>query len=159
MSVIFFYMGVPGSGKSTRAQRLLTTFQAVAPVRYINPDKIREHVTGDASDLSKDKTVWDIVYQTFAHALRTDRPIIYDATGANGPLRRKMLKYIRSLQSDACIAGFLLEVPLSTAKARNRNRDRQVPDHVIERMWASLMIDDPPLKAEGFTTITRLDID
>ena len=47
---------------------------------------------------------------------------------------------------------WLLETPLETCKQNNQNRQRQVPESVIEQM-AKAIANSPPTLSEGFIKI------
>lgn len=143
MSLIVFLGGVPGSGKSTYAKKFLFP--------KVSADDNRLRLTGDVSNFSREREVWDLVHQQVAYYIRTGKPFVYDATNAHGPLRRKMLNYMRSL-GDVYLYGIFLDVSLARARRQNGQRIRQVPDSVLERMHRQFFA-DPPTIEEGYDTL------
>lgn len=142
-------VGVPGSGKSTLTKKCVDNLK-LRHGDVINPDSIRERITGAADIFTHEAQVWALVHQRVAHAARTNRPCVLDATGANVALRRKMISYMHSL--GAKVHAIWVQVSLETALTRNAMRDRVVPTHVIEKMWNSLA-ESPPTRFDGFDVV------
>lgn len=151
-NTVYMSIGAPGSGKST--WWLLGQKEGIIPhenVIRINMDDIREQITGDAGDQSQNNLVYKIAMSNLKSALSQQIPVIYwDATSVKRRDRRKMTKLIKQANYD--VIGIWFDLPKETLKERNANRDRQVDESVIDRMWKQLN-DNPPSLEEGFDQI------
>ena len=142
--------GVPGSGKSTFIRKFVDDHPDYG-WQIIHPDAIREELTGDVNDQSRNKEVWALAYQRLREASAQGLPVIFDATLASPYIRREVAgsvppEYHRVLVS--------LDTPLEESLSRNKQRKRVVPEHVIRRMYTSLK-ENPPDRSEGWTRIIR----
>jgi predicted kinase len=154
MNVVYFMIGIPGSGKSTFARQLQKDHDVKL---YVCPDDIRERLTGSPENFTREGQVWDLVKMQLAYAARTKNAIILDATGANYKLRRQMVRWLNSLGSR--VYGFYVKVSLGDAILRNARRGhlggRYVPEHVIVKMYESLT-NYPPTRFDGFYDVTEI---
>ena len=87
--------------------------------------------------------------------LDLNRPVTYiDATNL---VREQRRDFIEVAQRRNCsIEALFFDVPLEVCLERNRNRLRQVPEDVMQKMAANL---EPPTLEEGFTRIVRVGKD
>lgn len=143
-------VGVPGSGKST-AMAALT--ESLSMVR-VCPDDIRERLTGDASDQTKNREVWQMTHQEVGEGLESGLSVIVDATHVNREQRIEAVEMYKGFGATAAIA-VVFDIDVSTAKRRNANRQRVVPEHVIDRMHKSFMR-NPVTCSEGFDKVLRV---
>lgn len=146
-------IGPPGSGKSTFAAQLakLGNYQIVAT------DAIRQQLYGDEIIQGKWSEVEARVIGEIESAIASSCAIVYDATNAKRPYRMALLTQLKNLSENVQWIGWHLQTSLTTCKAWNQNRLRQVPETVIEEMFYALQ-KFPPVVAEGFTTINSIDI-
>lgn len=124
-------MGVPGSGKSTYAQG--NTFKGYS---RIERDEIRQELLGNAQDFSREEEVTIQADKKIERAARTGKNIVISDTNLNKDFRNLLIAKLQTL-------GFQVEIQvmntsLAVCKDRNKNRDRNVPNEVIEKMHASL---------------------
>lgn len=140
-------VGVPGSGKSTA---MIALAESLSIVR-VCPDDIRERLTGDASDQTKNKEVWQTTHQEVGESLESGLAVIVDATHVNREQRIEAVEMYKGFGATAAIA-VVFDIDASTAKRRNANRDRVVPEHVIDRMHKSF-IRHPVTCSEGFDKV------
>lgn len=137
-------VGLPGSGKSTWLARL--------GVNAISSDEIRRLISDDPTNQSIHRMVFRTVRFLVRKRLEGGRPVTYvDATSLTRWERRP---YIRLGQLHDCdVEAVFFDVPLEVCMARNRFRDRMVPDEAIRAMARKLV---PPSLEEGFAAVTRV---
>ncbi len=143
-------IGIPGSGKSTYIRQEL----AIVPNQQIVcPDDIRLELTGDARDQSLNTEVWAIAYEKAKEALLAGKVLIFDATNTKKVDRLALLTHIRSVtETEIFVKGIWLRTPLDICKKRNANRQRNVPETALERMYYQLEA-EPPRQDEGFSQV------
>jgi predicted kinase len=154
--IAHFLIGIPGSGKSTFAKLL----SQLGNYQIISTDDIRTELYGDASIQGDWKQIKIEAIQRIYTSLQTGKSIIYDATNFKRGLRLEFLQKVKQklgkTHSPVWI-GWYLNTPLETSIAWNQNRDRQVPESVIHRMYEILQ-NFPPVTAEGLTLINTVDV-
>lgn len=146
---LILLIGLPGSGKSSLAQQML----AEDPLRQlISTDAIRSQLFGDEAIQGPWLLVWREVQRQFQQAVvqisRAAASVaIYDATNAQRRHRREVIALARAT-GFTHITGLWLDTPVWLCLARNRRRERIVPEDVIFRMHRQLR-DAPPTLSEG----------
>jgi predicted kinase len=143
-----FLIGVPGSGKSTFARQL----GRVTGGAIVSTDRIRAQLFGDEAIQGDWRAIEAEAIAQIRATVRDRRPVIYDATNAKRCWRIEMLHKLADL--DVLWMAWYLTPPLSRCQQFNRQRDRQVPDAVIEAFYRSLRR-FPPTDAEGFARVCR----
>ncbi|HOX40015.1 MAG TPA: AAA family ATPase [Candidatus Brocadiia bacterium] len=123
-------IGLPGSGKSTWASRNAGDAEVVCT------DDIRESLTGDPADQTRNVIVFRKAMRHIRAALKEGRDIILDATNCNDKAREMPVRIARHLK--ALIAARFFDVSLSLALERNAARSRLVPEDVILRFCRRL---------------------
>lgn len=140
-------MGLPGSGKTTYAQ------QQRWPL--LSSDEIRRMLMDDARDQTVNRQVFLELRRWLRLRLETGRPVTcIDATSLTAQERRPYLKTAQMYGAE--IEAVVLATPLDVCKQRNRNRERVVPDDVLDRMAGRLKI---PTLEEGFSKVTTVSPD
>lgn len=141
MRRIVLMVGLPGSGKSTWLAQ-----QGIVP---LSSDWVRQILADDATDQSIHQRVFLTLRYLLRHRLGIGRPVSYlDATHLT-PAERK--PYIRIAGWYGCeIEAIFFDTPLEICKARNRGRERVVPEEALDRMAAKLV---PPCVEEGFSRV------
>jgi predicted kinase len=144
LSKLILTVGLPGSGKSTWLARL--------GVNAISSDEIRRWVADDPTDQRIHRIVFRTVRYLIVQRLAIGRPVTYvDATSLTPCERRP---YIRLGQLYDCdVEAVFFDVPVEVCMARNRLRERVVPEEAIREMARRLV---PPSTAEGFSVVTRV---
>ena len=140
-------IGIPGSGKTTA----LKPFAEKNAHTYICPDDIRAELTGDATDQSKNREVWQEAYRRVAESLERGETIVFDATFAKDTERKNFIQFAREHGAEK-IQGVFAAVPFEVANERNKARDRVVPEYAIDRMHTMLK-DKPPIIEDGFDSV------
>jgi len=152
---LILLIGLPGSGKSTLARQLVV---ADPKLTLISTDKIRERLFGDEIVQGVWLLVWREVQRQFQRAvIKISRgevgAAIYDATNAQRRHRREVIISARAAGFKQ-IVGLWVDTPVWLCLARNRRRDRLVPEEVILRMHRQLR-DAPPSLSEGLDCLLR----
>ena len=135
-------IGLPGSGKSTWFKR-----HNILP---LSSDMVRILLFDDVTE----QRYQDLVFSTLRSMLRARllarRPWNYvDATNLSPHERRSWVKLAHDFGYEAHAVFF--DVPPEVCIERNRRRDRNVPEDVMQRMAGKLR---PPKFEEGFAKIT-----
>lgn len=148
--LLVMLVGLPGSGKSTYANTakiVQTNNEATKPVVH-SSDALRQELYGDASVQGDNEQLFRELHARIKRDLAAGKDVVYDATNLKKKNRRRFLSELQSISCQKeCI------VFMTTFEAclhNNRQRDRQVPFHVIERMQKSFA---PPHFNEGFSRI------
>jgi predicted kinase len=149
----YILIGLPGSGKSTLAHQLGTLHPHH---QLVSTDQIREHLYGKSSIQGDWSTIEHHVLTQIQQAIQTQKTVIYDATNYNRRYRIDLLKKLFKLSPIQWI-GLYLKTPIEQCKARNQQRDRKVPEGVIEMMDECLQT-APPNTHEGFSKIYEIGI-
>ncbi len=149
VSSLVLFIGIPGSGKSTLAQQLMTVRPGFV---WISTDRIRAQLFGDEAIQGSWVQIWNEVQRQLRESLRQihqgdAQGVLYDATNVVRRERRQVLASFRQIGFQH-ITGWWIDVPLSVCLQRNQQRDRQVPDDIIQRMHRRLMGAPPSLQED-----------
>ena len=147
MSILIMMIGLPASGKSTRAIRLALDYETNA---IVSSDDMRKKLYGSEEIQGDSQYVFQCLHNEIITALNKNHTVIYDATNLTRKNRVAFIEKIKKKYPDIYIEAELMIEPLSVIFGRNKNRSRTVPEDVILRMLKSF---DPPSLAEGFNSI------
>ena len=135
--------GLVGSGKSTYAEKLSEKYNA----NIHASDKIREEL-GDINDQSHNNKVFQILHTRIKGDLINGKNCIYDATNINYKKRMAFLQELNKIPCEKiCV---FMATPYEECLKNNENRDRKVPQYVVERMYRHF---DVPYYYEGWNHI------
>jgi predicted kinase len=135
-------IGLPGSGKSTWFKR-----HNILP---LSSDMVRILLFDDVTEQSYQDLVFSTLRSMLRARLLARRPWNYvDATNLSAHERRSWIKLAHDFGYEAHAVFF--DVPPEVCIERNRRRERNVPEDVMQRMAAKLR---PPKFEEGFAKIT-----
>lgn len=143
----FVMVGAPGAGKSTYAEILSRSYDAV----IISGDDVREELFGSAEIQGNWFAIWDrIVELVEGYA---DRNLILDGTHYREDYRAEAITMLRSYgYSD--VEAVVVNPSLATCLARNFQRaDRNVPDYVVKEMHEKLQKSLGKIDLEDFDKI------
>ncbi len=146
--ICYVLIGLPGSSKSTLAARMIARH---SHYRIVATDRIRQELYGNSATQGQWPDIEAQVLSQIEAALQNGYPVIYDATNFKHTHRIDLLQKLSKFSNIAWVAWYL-QTPLEQCKERNRQRDRQVPEPIIETMAYSLAT-HPPSIEEGFAQV------
>ena len=146
-------IGLPGSGKSTFAQALQ---HHVPQSAIISTDEIRTQLYGDPTLQGHWPDIFAQVQHHCQQTIAAGKTVIYDATNAKRAWRLNFLRSQLQTHPDQTWIGWYLTTSLDTCLNWNRQRDRQVPETVIQDLYQSLHT-FPPEPAEGMAKVQQCD--
>ena len=149
MKQIVLILGIPGSGKTTLAQRLIGKGHVV-----LNADSIREELFGDATIQTGSEQVFEIFFSRLDEHLAAERNIVIDNTNTNPRHREQIINRARAAGYED-IQLWVLDVQLEICLERNRQRNRNVPEDIVTKMHGTLNGPGRPKKHEGRIVIVR----
>lgn len=140
-----FYMavGIAGAGKST-VYREHYSF-----AEYVSSDAIREEVYGDVNDQSHNEEVFNLMSKRTREFLKNGADVFYDATNISSKRRMGFLRELSKIPNVQKIC-VLVVPPFEVVKEQNANRERKVPEYVLERMYRNF---EMPHESEGWDEI------
>ena len=122
-------VGLPGSGKSEFAEKYAKETDSVV----ISSDQMREQLYGDVNEQSKNNELFDIIDNAIINSLKCKQSIILDATNISRKKRINLLNKLAKIDCEKkCI---IMATPYETCISSNHERERQIPDEVINRMY------------------------
>lgn len=142
--MVKFYLmcGLPGSGKSTYAEKLKEE-----GVIIHSSDAVRKEL-GDINDQSKNEEVFNILHKRIKDDLKNGKSVCMDCTNLNRKRRVAFLKELKNIPCEKiCI---LMATPYEICVAQNFGRRRRVPSEVLWNMYKSFNV---PTYHEGFDDI------
>lgn len=136
--------GLPGSSKSTWAEANKEELNFTIH----SSDAIREEF-GDVNDQSKNDLVFNTLHRRIKEDLLNGKNVCYDATNLS---RKRRMNFISNeLKNIPCEKiCVLFATPYEVCLKNNANRERKVPEEVIERMYKNFEV---PCKQEGWDKI------
>ncbi len=146
-----FLIGIPGAGKSTFAQLLAQLYNC----QIISTDAIRKQLYGDETIQGNWLEIEAEVIHQIEKAMVINTPVIYDATNAQRSWRMELLQKLERNIGKIDWLAWYLNIDLGTCKQWNRQREKQVPDEIIDNMAQSLK-QFPPHVAEGFIDLKKI---
>lgn len=147
---LIMMMGLPGSGKSTKAYELSCDY--VCPV--ISSDAIRGELTGSEENMDKDNEVFKILHQRVKNNLLYGRSgfVIYDACNISYKKRMAFLNQLNKI--DCHKVCYFVHTPYEKCLENNKKRaedgGRFVPEYAIKNMYKNIYI---PQYYEGWDEI------
>lgn len=144
MTKLFMMIGIPASGKTSLAEQIVKSEGA----EIVSSDNIRKELYGDESIQGDSNKVFKIVENRIINGLKNNKNMIYDATNINYKRRMTFLQKIRKLKVEKI--AIMVATPYEQCLIRNSQRERQVPEEVIKRMYFNFYV---PQYFEGWDDI------
>lgn len=144
MPMFYMMVGLPGSGKSFTAE-------SIPNAVVHSSDAIRAEVLGDENDQTQQDLVFQTLHKRVLQDLVDGKDVVYDATNINYKRRIGFLDRVRALHKhDLRTVCLFMATPYEVCLKRNNNRERSVPESVIQKMYFKF---DVPMMAEGWDEI------
>jgi predicted kinase len=124
-------VGAPAAGKSTLAGALVAAGEVEAD-DVLSTDTYREVLTGDALDLTSDRTVWVQVRERLVDKMAAGRTTVVDATNLFPRRRARHIRVAR--EHGRSVVAVRFEVPAAELLERNEARDRVLHENVVVTM-------------------------
>lgn len=141
MKVLIMTVGLPASGKSTWCKGFKNSF-------VISYDGIRKQLYGDESVQGNFAEIEKEFDKQVKMAVRSYEYIVLDATNIYQNRRKEFIKKWKKYFDEFWAVQFPLTV--DECKERNKQRERQVPESVIDRMDKNMQWVE---RGEGFHAI------
>lgn len=145
LPIFYMLVGVPGSGKTTMAERFMESDPTVV---HISSDIIRGKLWGDETCQKNPDEVFRVMGEETLKTLNSGYSVIYDATNVTRKNRRNILEKLPSWVIKECL---ICWAPVEVCVERDRARERTVGPDVIDKMLRRF---EAPYYDEGFDTIT-----
>ena len=144
LPIFTMLVGIPASGKSTYAEKLSKETGAI----ICSSDKVREEICGDINSQDKNNEVFITLHRRIKEHLRNGESVIYDACNISS---KRRIAFLRELKNISCKKHcVIIATPYEKCLEANKNRERQVPEDVIKRMYMNWNV---PYWFEGWDRI------
>lgn len=144
MQTFYMMVGLPGSGKSFTAK---TFSNAVIH----SSDAIRAEILGDENRQDQQDLVFQTLHERVLRDLADGVDVVYDATNLDYKRCMGFVQRVDAMRLPAlykvCV---FMATPYEKCLTQNQNRERFVPESVIDRMYKKI---DIPMMAEGWDEI------
>lgn len=145
--MIFLMIGPSGSGKSYFARKL--NAQLYDESILISSDSARAVIGRGEEDQSVNRQVFEWINYTCEYILKyTTYSVIVDSCALTHEHRDSFIKLAKMYNKN--IRAFVFTTSIEQCKINNMNRERKVPDYVIDKQFKILSF---PLLADGFDRI------
>ena len=144
MTKLFLMIGLPASGKSTLAEQIAKSEDA----EIVSSDNIRKELYGDENIQGDNNKVFRILQERIINGLKNNKNMIYDATNISYKTRIAFLQRLNKLEVEKI--AIMVATPYEQCLIRNSQRERQVPEEVIKRMYFNFYV---PQYFEGWDDI------
>lgn len=144
MNKLFMMIGIPASGKTSLAEQIAKSEGA----EIVSSDNIRKELYGNENIQGDSNEVFKTVENRIINGLKNNKNMIYDATNINYKRRMSFLQKIRKLKIEKI--AIMVATPYEQCLIRNSQRERQVPEEAIKRMYFNFYV---PQYFEGWDDI------
>ena len=144
MIKFFMMIGLPASGKSEQAKKLAAEYNA----EIFSSDELRVEMFGDVNHQEDNNALFNELHKRIRECLASGKSAIYDACNINYKRRMEFLKSLNKISCEKIAV--IMATPYEVCIERNSQRERNVPEHVIKRMYMNFNI---PYWYEGWDDI------
>ena len=141
MNKLIMMVGLPASGKSTYAQCIADTEDAIIH----SSDNLRKELFGDVNEQDKNNELFKELHNRIKSDLKTGKNVIYDACNISYKRRKAFLDELKKINCKKICC--LIATPYEKCLEQDQKRNRIVPEHVIKRMYLHF---DVPAGFEGW---------
>ena len=141
MNRLVIMVGLPGSGKSTYAKKLLELNEGW---EYVSRDEVRyEYVTDQAHYFDHEFEVYKEFCNRIDKHLLNEKTVIADATHLTVGSRQKLLKHLAVVPDEVCVV--IMQTPFQVCFERNAAREGiiRVPDKTMYTMKNNYRVPNP----------------
>lgn len=147
MAIFYMLVGLPGSGKTHYANEYLKKENAT----ILSSDEIRKVLFKSEEAQWGNSAVFDAMNRAAIENLKQRRDVIYDATNINSKRRMALLDQIKKeVKGNIFFKVTILAIPYEICVERQQNRERKVPEEVINKMIKNFEV---PYYEEGWDEI------
>jgi predicted kinase len=140
MPELHITVGIPGCGKSTFADEYGSQTGAIV----VSSDKLREELTGNVEDQSRNRDLFGILHQRVSTILDEGYSVLVDATNLKPEYRKNLMAIALDLEVPAYAHWFEVSLDYSACQTRNLARERVVPERVMKRFHKAFCLDCTP---------------
>ena len=137
-------VGLVASGKSTYANKLSKLYNNSI---IIESDAYRKKNYGNESVQGDNNKLFEEIHNDILENLSAGSNVIFDATNLG---RKNRLSLLNKLSKDVIKECIIVATQYEKCLEQNRNRERKVPEEVINRMYKSFQV---PTFTEGWDVI------
>lgn len=145
MRKVIIMRGLPGSGKSTYAKKLIE--ECPGMYKRINRDELRMMFDNAQHSSANEKFVKKVRDMLIVKALEEGKSVIVDDTNLSDTNFRRIRQLVDefNLKHNASVELELneMDTPLEECIARDSRREKPVGQHVIKRMHSQFFVRDP----------------
>lgn len=129
-STIYYMIGLPGSGKSRVAENKSKELD----IPVLSSDNMRKKMSGNEGDVEtcSHQEIFKKLREEANERIEGERGFVWDATGINARFRREDIDMFK--KKGAKIIALVMTTPREVCLERNKKRDRNVPEEIIEEM-------------------------
>lgn len=146
MTNFYMLVGLPGSGKSTIAEKII---KKNPNIKVFSSDSLRKELWGDENKQGDNSELFTELHTRIKDCLFLGNDCIYDATNISAKRRIAFLNSIKSIKNVNKVCVFAL-TSIEKCYENNKKRKRQVPEDVIKNMYLRF---DIPQYREGWDDI------
>lgn len=129
MIKFFMMIGVPASGKSEQAKKFVAEYDA----EIFSSDSLREEMFGDVNHQADNDTLFKELHKRIREYLASGKNAVYDACNISYKRRMEFLKSLNKIPCEKIAV--LMATPYEVCLERNAQRERKIPEYVIQRMY------------------------
>lgn len=144
MTKLFMCIGLPASGKSEQAKKLAAEYNA----EIFSSDELRVEMFGDVNHQEDNNALFNELHKRIRECLASGKSAIYDACNINYKRRMEFLKSLNKISCEKIAV--IMATPYEVCLERNAQRERNVPENVIKRMYMNFWV---PAEYEGFNNV------